>query len=223
MRSAATASRGSDPDDLTTRARIRDAAIARFGREGFGASIRTLAADAGVSPALVIHHFGSKEGLRLACDEYVLRRAREAKRQSIVTGGPGEMIAQLVAIEEYAPLAAYLVQALFTGGDLARTLLEHAILDAETYLAEGVETGRLRPSRDPAARARFLAYTGAGAFLLYVRQHAPPDGDLTGVLEAYVAEMTAPALEVYTEGLLTDSSLLDAVVAHAESGVPSST
>ncbi len=65
-------------EDLTTRARIRDAAVLRFGREGFGASVRTVAADAGVSPGLVIHHFGSKDGLRAACDEYVLRAAAEA-------------------------------------------------------------------------------------------------------------------------------------------------
>ena len=223
MRSAAAAGRGSDPDDLTTRARIRDAAVVRFGREGFGASVRSVAADAGVSPGLVIHHFGSKEGLRLACDEYVLRISREAKRRSIVTGGPGGIVAELAAIQEYAPLAAYLAQALLAGGDLARTLLDQAIADAEAYLAEGVEAGRLRPSRDPKARARFLAYTGAGAFLLYVRQHAPPDGDLGAVLTAYAAEMTVPALEVYTEGLLTDSSLLDAVVAHTEAGGTSPT
>src|SRR5919199_2606793 len=135
MRSASSGTSGLGPDDLTTRARIRDAAIERFGREGFGASVRALAADAGVSPGLVIHHFGSKDGLRQACDEYVLRMTREAKRQSIVTGGPGDMIAQLVAIEEYAPLAAYLVQALLAGGDLARTLLDQAIADAASYLA----------------------------------------------------------------------------------------
>ncbi len=100
MRSAATGGRGPDPDDLTTRARIRDAAVVRFGREGFGASLRTVAADAGVSPGLVIHHFRSKEGLRLACDEYVLRVAREAKRRSIVTGGPGGIVAELAPNQE---------------------------------------------------------------------------------------------------------------------------
>jgi TetR/AcrR family transcriptional regulator, regulator of cefoperazone and chloramphenicol sensitivity len=216
MRSAARSGAGIDPDDLTTRARIRDAAIARFGREGFGASVRAIAADAGVSPGLVIHHFGSKDGLRLASDEYVLRVVREAKTQSIITGRPADLVAQLVAVADYAWVAAYLVQALLAGGELAQTLLDQAIADAEAYLAEGVEAGRLRPSRDPAARARFMAYAGAGAFLLYVRQHAPPDGDLGALLSHYAQEMTAPALELYTEGLFTDSSLLDVVLAHTQ-------
>ncbi len=59
-------------DDLTARARIRDSAIVYFGRHGFRtATVRAIAADADVSPALVIHHFGSKDGLREACDAYV--------------------------------------------------------------------------------------------------------------------------------------------------------
>ena len=57
-------------DDLTTSARIRDAAIAQFGAHGFNTGVRAIATAAGVSPGLVIHHFGSKDGLRKACDEY---------------------------------------------------------------------------------------------------------------------------------------------------------
>ena len=54
-------------DDLTARARIRDSAIVYIGRHGWrAATLRAIATDAGVSPALVIHHFGSKDGLREA-------------------------------------------------------------------------------------------------------------------------------------------------------------
>lgn len=63
---------GREGADLTARARIRDAAIARFAERGYaGTSIRDVAAAAQVSPGLVQHHFGSKEELRAACDEYV--------------------------------------------------------------------------------------------------------------------------------------------------------
>jgi len=64
--------------DLTTSARIRDAALARFAEDGYAAtSVRTIAADAGVSPALILHHFGSKDGLREACDQHVFAFFRE--------------------------------------------------------------------------------------------------------------------------------------------------
>lgn len=54
-----------EPEDLTARARIRDAALKHFTESGFAkATIRDIARTAGVSPGLVRHHFGSKEGLR---------------------------------------------------------------------------------------------------------------------------------------------------------------
>jgi len=63
----------SSPSDLTARARIRDAAIELFADRGIeGATIRDIAQKAGVSSGLLRHHFGSKDGLRDACDEYVL-------------------------------------------------------------------------------------------------------------------------------------------------------
>jgi TetR/AcrR family transcriptional regulator, regulator of cefoperazone and chloramphenicol sensitivity len=61
---------GSD-QDLTARARIRDAAIELFAERGIdGATIRDIAQAAEVSSGLLRHHFGSKEGLRDACDEF---------------------------------------------------------------------------------------------------------------------------------------------------------
>ena len=51
-------------DDRTTRAVIRDEALALFAAEGpAGVSLRRVAAAAGVAPGLIVHHFGSKEGL----------------------------------------------------------------------------------------------------------------------------------------------------------------
>ena len=61
----------SAPEDRTAIARIRDAAIDQFGQKGFAVGLRTIADAAGVSAALVIHHFGSKDGLRKVCDDYI--------------------------------------------------------------------------------------------------------------------------------------------------------
>ena len=57
----------------TARAVIRDEALRLFAARGPDAvTVRQIAAAAGVSPALVVHHFGSKEGLREVIDEHVL-------------------------------------------------------------------------------------------------------------------------------------------------------
>ena len=60
-------------DDRTARAIIRDEALRLFAARGPDAvTVRQIAAAAGVSPALVVHHFGSKEGLREVVDRHVL-------------------------------------------------------------------------------------------------------------------------------------------------------
>ncbi len=204
--------------DFTARARIRDAAIRRFAVDGFGASVRAIAAEAGVSPALVIHHFGSKENLRAVCDDHVLKVIRDAETDAFTSRSPGDLFAYLGVLDDYAPLVGYLVQALLAGGDLAATLLERMTKDAEVYLADAVAAGRMKPSRDPARRAAFLVDVGVGVVLAFVRRHPPVEGDYAAVLRAYADANSLPALELYTEGLLTDTSLLDAYLAYRDSG-----
>ncbi|NLG21793.1 MAG: helix-turn-helix transcriptional regulator, partial [Actinomycetales bacterium] len=59
-------------DNRTGSQRILEAAINLFGRNGVkGTSMRAIAEEAGVSQALVVHHFGSKDGLQRACDHHV--------------------------------------------------------------------------------------------------------------------------------------------------------
>ncbi|HXY64117.1 MAG TPA: TetR family transcriptional regulator [Mycobacterium sp.] len=204
-------------DDLTAAARIRDAAIEQFGEYGFGVGLRSIAEAAGVSAALVIHHFGSKDGLRKACDDYVAEEIRSGKSEAMRSSDPANWFAAMAEIEEYAPLMAYLVRTMQSGGELANTLWRKMIDDAESYLDEGVRTGILKASRDPRARARYLAITGGGGFLLYLQMHETP-ADLRAVLRDYARDMVLPALELYTDGLMADSTMYDAFLADAEQG-----
>ena len=200
-------------DDLSTRARIRDAAVRRFALDGFDVPVRLLAADAGVSAALVIHHFGSKDALRADCDAYVLRALRELQARSVVGASPADVLAELAAVEEHAPLAGYVVQAVLGGGDLAVAFLDEMAADAEVALEQGVAAGTIRPSRDPGARARFLVAVGMGALLVHLRWHPVEDGDLGAALRRYADVAALPGLELYTEGLLADRGALDAYLA----------
>lgn len=201
--------------DLTATARIRDAAIEQFGQHGFGVGLRTIAEAAGVSAALVIHHFGSKEGLRKACDDYVAEEIRNSKSEAMQSRDPATWLGQLAEIESYAPLTAYLIRSLQTGGELAMTMWHTMIENAESYFAEGVRAGTIKPSRDPHARARYLAITSGGGLLLYLQMHDSPT-DLRAVLRDYASEMVLPALEIYTEGLMADRTMYDAFLAADE-------
>ncbi|OBG39601.1 MULTISPECIES: TetR/AcrR family transcriptional regulator [Mycolicibacter] len=203
--------------DLTATAKIRDAAIDQFGRHGFSVSIRAIAEAAGVSAALVIHHFGSKDGLRKACDEFVAEEIRSGKSEAMRSADPGTWFAAMAEIESYAPMMAYLVRSMQSGSELANTLWRRMIDNAEGYLDEGVRAGTLKPSRDPKARARFLAINNGGGFLLYLQMHENPT-DLRAVLRDYARDMVLPALELYTEGLMTDRTMYDAFLATEQGG-----
>lgn len=193
-----------------TPARIRDAAIARFGRDGFTAGLRTIATDAGVTAGLVVHHFGSKDGLRRACDEHVLATVRAQKSAATTTGSAAVLVAQLAEVERFAPIAQYLLRSLQTGGELAATLVEHLVADAQEYLAEGVEAGTVLPSRDPEGRARLLAYQALGGMLVWAATR--PDHEsasLATSIRAYLDHVTVPAIELFSQGLFTNRTMLD--------------
>ncbi|MCW2587703.1 MAG: TetR family transcriptional regulator [Mycobacterium sp.] len=206
-------------DDLTAAARIRDAAIEQFGQHGFDVGLRAIAKGAGVSAALVIHHFGSKDGLRRACDEFIAESVRTSKSESLQNSDPAAWFAQMAEIESFAPMMAYLVRSMQTGGDLAKSLWRTMIDNAEQYMEEGVRAGTIKPSRDPKARAKYLAMTGGGGFMLYIQMHDTPT-DLRAVLHDYAQDMVLPALEVYTQGLMTDSTMYDAFTAQQAEGIP---
>ncbi|MEV6320866.1 TetR family transcriptional regulator [Nocardia sp. NPDC051787] len=199
-------------EDLSTAARIRDTAIEVFGEHGFQVGVRKIAAAAGVSPGLVNHHFGSKDGLRAACDDRVLQLIRDEKIKAITAPSVASgMLNALAEVESYAPLVAYMVRSLQAGGPMAESLFEHMAADAEMYLEKAVEAGTIKPSRDPAARARYLMMLNVGATLLYMqlRQNRGEQIDYRKAIRELTEELTPPALEFYTQGLLTDSTILD--------------
>ncbi|MBC2640474.1 MULTISPECIES: TetR/AcrR family transcriptional regulator [unclassified Rhodococcus (in: high G+C Gram-positive bacteria)] len=214
MRSTRAGSETPQPD-LTTRARVRDAAITVFGDHGFSTGVRAIATAAGVSPGLVIHHFGSKDGLRSECDQHVLRIIREQKAEAISTPGPAGAMQALADIEQYAPLVAYIVRSFQAGGGLGESLFEHMVEDTAEYLEVGVAAGRVRASRNPQARARYLTLYNVGALLLYLQMRADKESplDYATAIRDLATDVTLPALEMYTEGLLPDSSTLEAYLA----------
>ena len=118
--------------DLTGRARLRQAALRLFAQRGFDAtSARAVAAEAGLSPALVIHHFGSKEGLRAAVDEEVLGRVGAALRE---VDDDGDLMAAVGAVSARMFGADPILR-----GYLRRVLLEDSPASAALFgrLLEG--------------------------------------------------------------------------------------
>lgn len=203
------------PEDLTARARIRDAAITIFGEQGFDASVRVIAERAGVSPALVIHHFTSKQNLRAVADAHVSTLIAEAKAVLLDDQQSGSFLSQLAQMDESSWLTGYLMRSLVAGGDLAHSLFEQVVADTEEYVELGVAAGTLKPSMDSRARARLLAATSLGSLLLMMLlREDEEDTDYAALMRQWETEHMAVTLELYTDGLFTDRSFLETYLTH---------
>jgi TetR/AcrR family transcriptional regulator, regulator of cefoperazone and chloramphenicol sensitivity len=194
--------------DLTTRARIRDVAIVLFGRDGFGrTAVRSIATAAGVSPALVLHHFGSKEGLREACEDHVGRLlAAEVDRAA---ASPSNVLAAMLdGRPEFAALSGFLRRSLLDGGDFGHRLFASMVADTRRYLSTAVAQGQARPTDDEDGRALAMVVMSMGVQLL-AGYLAPPGTPETEQPLAAGDRLALPLLELLTHGLYTGSELLD--------------
>lgn len=147
-------------EDLTARARIREAAIDLFAEKGIGAAtIRDIAERAGVSSGLLRHHFGSKEGLRDACDEYAMAKANEMREKLL---GPNGMADPTMIAALHPPalrLQIYLVKSMMEGS--SNSLFDAAMESGRRWLPNsGIET------RDPEAYIATIVAMKIGMFLM---------------------------------------------------------
>ncbi|HEX7746158.1 MAG TPA: TetR family transcriptional regulator [Micromonosporaceae bacterium] len=151
------------PEDLTTRARIRDAAIRLFAERGIGpATIRDIAKAAGVSSGLVRHHFGSKEALRDACDAYAMDRMNRLWEQMFAEGRLADQAFMGSVHPTAMRLQNYLVRSMMDGSDAASSMFESMVEVGEQFLAaQKVESADLR------AYSAVLCAMQMGVFLMH--------------------------------------------------------
>jgi AcrR family transcriptional regulator len=222
MRSISTRFTGTPPDDLTARARIRDSAIECFAALGFAATVRQIAAHAGVSAGLITHHFGSKEALRQACDTEVLRRVLEIKLGGI-RRSPNEAVAMIAQLDGFGASFGYTLRSVREGGPAGREFLENLIDDARMYVAEAVASGTLLPSVDEEARVRMLVTQSIGGMIVQLTLSDEVDlSDGRALIRRVTESSSLVLVELYTQGLLADHRLLDAYREQAEQQQPTS-
>lgn len=201
--------RSTASDDLTTRARIRDAAIVLFGRDGFAAtSVRAVATAAGVSPALVLHHFGSKDGLRAACDDHVLDEF--LGRRDELAQSPERAAAMirvwLSEFEQYRSLVDYLGRMATDETPAADELFDRLLAGTAAMFRTQVAAGIMRESSDPELLAAYVTTYGLAPLLL--RRQLTRALGAAGFDEELIRRSTLPILELYTHGLYTDDRYL---------------
>lgn len=198
---------------------IRDEALRLFAEFGPDAvTVRQIAAAAGVSPGLVVHHFGSKQGLRRSVDERVAAVLDElfgrlVADPAVVDWPAPEADASLAALvlgqlPPDSPVPAYLRRIWLTG-DEAGVALFRRWYEASLDLLEALSVaGMLTASADPPVRAAFVMVNDLAILLLRAQIAAVLDMDPLGPdgLRRWLTE----AMAVYRDGLFTDRIRHDA-------------
>ena len=151
-------------EDLTARARIRDAALRLFAERGLdGTTIRDIARAAGVSGGLIRHHFGSKDDLRAACDSYALDQLMRIKEQAVLEGqlaNPGFMSA---AHPTVLLTLRYLARSLVDGSPAAAAVFDEMVELGEAWLDQH-HPGQIP---DPRGYSAVLVAMQSGLFMMH--------------------------------------------------------
>jgi AcrR family transcriptional regulator len=192
--------------DLSTYARIRNAALEGFAERGVRAtSIRDVAAGAGVSPGLVQHHFGTKAGLRAAVNEYVIAVAVETFADLVSEDSQEAWTAMgdtvTAWVRDNATGLRYLARAL-AEGDADATRIFEALLDIAQakWLEPLARAGALRPDvdRDWAAIHVFVFNLACVLFEPTISRHLPEPFFTAGQLQRWNIATT----ELYRRALI---------------------
>ncbi|OBG34599.1 TetR/AcrR family transcriptional regulator [Mycobacterium sp. E3198] len=198
------------PDDRTARARIRDEALRLFAQRGPDAvTMRDIAGAAGVSPALLIRHYGSKEGLVEAVDAHVVATfeallATMTTQTAAVGLEPTAMPNLLDGLATHLPpdsaIPTYLSRLLIGGGPAGSALFDRLFRLSQATLETMVADGTASPGEDPQVRAAFLLVNDLAVLTL-----RPRLTEVLGVDPLSTAGMRRWAGEVfaiYRDGLI---------------------
>lgn len=196
-------------DDRTARARIRDEALRLFGTHGPDAvTVRAVAAAADVSPALVIRHYDTKDGLRNAVDEHVTAVFESMLHGIVHAGGDGpfatailptlaEQVMALLPAD--SPIPSYLGRMLLAGGPAGHAMFAR-LYDISTEALAGLAgAGLADAGSDPAVRAAFLLVNDLAVLILHPHISAVLDVDLLS--ETGMRRWGTEVLSIYRTGL----------------------
>jgi AcrR family transcriptional regulator len=204
-------------EDLTARARIRDAALRLFAEHGLdGTTIRDIARAAGVSGGLIRHHFGSKDDLRAACDSYALDQIMRIKEQAVLDGRLADPVFMSAAHPTILLIYRYLARSLADGSPAAAAMFDETVELCEAWLNKH-HPGQIA---DPHSYSAALMAMQTGLLMMH--------GPLSRCLGADIftpeghLRMTAALIDFYSQPLLSPE-LADqarATIQHMQARLP---
>lgn len=190
---------GRRPGPSSTRAEITAAAARRFTAAGYDAtSVRQVAADAGVDPALVRRFFGGKEQL---FSEVASALIDPERALAVITAGPPEAAGERLLRYFLSLLGEVSRPGPFLGLVRCAVTSEHAAGLLRDFLAERVLRGIAAcfPSSQPGLGAALAASQLVGLAIARYAVQLPP---LTAAGTEELVQSVAPVLQYYLTGRL---------------------
>lgn len=151
----------------TTREQLLSIAVEMFAEQGFaGTSLRSIAKKAGVSPALLIHHFDTKEELIKEAISKTLGSWVADEKAAMLDDESKQLQNWQAVMAKGATPLNFFRQVLLAGGDYAQRLFDAAVSETEVLLDQMQSSGRLRDLSDKQTTALIMTISGLGSVLL---------------------------------------------------------
>jgi AcrR family transcriptional regulator len=176
-----------------------------FAERGYAdVTVRQIASAAGVSAALVIHHYGSKENLRAVLEERVAAFVESmlADLARVTEEGGSASVAELFVdrLEREPAMAGYVRRLLADGGPAGVALFGRLYQVTRTGMQALEQAGVVRPSHDEAVRDAFLLSNDLA--LLLFRPHLAEVVGIDPLSRDGLVRWSAEVVDIYTGGVL---------------------
>ena len=197
-------------EDLTARARIREAALEHFARDGYDrATIRAIAKTAGVSPGLLRHHYGSKDALREACDHYVFEMLHRVNADLLA-----DPSASAHTQQTSKPFGRYVARSLADGSPTVGPIFDELVKMTEAWLARADESRTDTPTVDRRIRAALVTAMKIGIPLLHEHVSRALGTDMFGPEGDRLIALAS--LDIYSHALIDEGVATSAAAGYEE-------
>ncbi|MBT5398366.1 MAG: TetR/AcrR family transcriptional regulator [Micrococcales bacterium] len=149
-------------------------AVQMFAADGFQkTSLRSIAKQAGVSPALMIHHFGTKDKLIDLAIVNTLGDWVAKEKLAMLDDQENQLSSWQSIMEQGATPLNFFRQVLIAGGKYAGRLFDVAVLESEALLKTVAENGHLKKVSDHHVTAILMTLSGMGSLILmeHIERH----------------------------------------------------
>ncbi|MDA9916086.1 TetR/AcrR family transcriptional regulator [bacterium] len=151
----------------TTREQLLKLAVEMFAEKGFAdTSLRAIAKRAEVSPALLIHHFGTKDALVKEAISKTLGSWVAGEKAMMLEDESNQLQNWQTLMEKGTTPLNFFRQVLLAEGEYSQRLFDAAVSESEVLLNQMQSVGRLREISDKQTTALIMAVNGLGSVLL---------------------------------------------------------